>query len=65
MVSWLASKTDAPHLGAEAVIDGSNQRTMGDRPDFKGLVRLGPGIPISVPKPFLQGDLRSAVRGKL
>lgn len=62
MVSWLASKTDAPHLGAEAVIDGSNQRTMGERPDFNGLARLGSGIPNSVPKPFSQGDLRSTVR---
>jgi hypothetical protein len=48
--------------GASAGTSWSNRRTMGERPDFNGLGPLNPGIPVSVSKPYLQGDLRSAVR---
>jgi len=62
VVSWFAVSTDASHPDASAEIDWSNQRTMGERPDFNGLGPLMSGIPLSVSKPYVQGDLRSSVR---
>jgi len=54
-------ETDAPRPGVTVAARGSNHRTMGERPDFNGLTLLIPGFPVSVTKPIVEGDLRSAV----
>jgi hypothetical protein len=46
------SETDAPHPGVTVGLRGSNQRTMGETPDFNGLRPLISGFPVSVTKPF-------------
>jgi hypothetical protein len=66
VVSWFAiSNRRVASGGASAEIDWSNQRTMGETPDFNGFQVLMSGIPVSVSKPYLLGDLRSAVCKKL
>ena len=47
----VAVQTDAPHPARQPDIGGSNQRTMGETPDFGGLTPSNPGIPVSVTKP--------------
>ena len=54
-------ETDAPHRDVSSGKPRSNQRTMGETREINDLGSLISGFPVSVTKPYMQGDLRSAV----
>jgi len=54
-------ETDAALHDVSAGKPGSNSRSMVEIRDFNGLEPLMSGFPVSVTKPYMQGDLRSAV----